>query len=188
MEIYIIRHTRVNVAPNICYGQTDVPLADSFAVEAAEVRKKLPPLNGNVIVYSSPLSRCRKLAEELHQGIIQIDPRLMEFHFGDWELKRWDEIPAIHFKTWAEDFVKLSCPGGESFQDLFSRTAAFWADLCCKPAELVCVVTHGGLIRALFAHLLKIPLEHAMRIDADYGSISKIHLNEYGPRIKYINR
>jgi alpha-ribazole phosphatase len=188
MEIYIIRHTRVNVAPNICYGQSDVSLADSFAAEAAEVRKKLPPLNGKTIIYSSPLSRCRKLAEELHQGTIQFDPRLMELQFGDWELKRWDEIPAIHLKTWAEDFVKLCCPGGESFQDLFKRTAAFWEDLCRQQAESVCVITHGGLIRALFAYLLQIPPEHAMRIDVDYGSVSKIQLNEYGARIKYINR
>jgi alpha-ribazole phosphatase len=188
MEIYVVRHTRVNVAPNLCYGQTDVPLADSFAAEAAEVCKKLPPLNGNVIIYSSPLSRCRKLAEQLHQGPIQFDPRLMEFHFGNWELKRWDEIPAIHLKTWAEDFVNLCCPGGESFQELFTRATAFWEDLRRQTVDLALVVTHGGLIRALFAHLLQIPLEHSMRIDVDYGGVSKIQLNEYGTLIKYINR
>jgi alpha-ribazole phosphatase len=187
MEIYVVRHTRVNIASNVCYGQTDVPLADSFEAEAAEVRQKLPPLTGS-LVYSSPLSRCRKLAEQLHDGIIQFDPRLMEFHFGDWELKRWDEIPAIHFKTWAEDFVKLCCPGGESFQELFTRTAAFWEELRQQHAELALVVTHGGLIRALFAYMLQIPLEHAMRINMDYGGVSKIQLNEYGPIVHYINR
>lgn len=187
MEIYVVRHTRVNIAPNICYGQTDVPLADSFEAEATEVRQKLPSLTGS-LVYSSPLSRCRKLAEQLHQGPIQFDPRLMEFHFGDWELKRWDEIPEIHLKTWAEDFVKLCCPGGESFQELFTRTAAFWEELSQQHADLALAVTHGCLIRALLAHVLPIPFEHAMRINMDYGGVSKIHLNEYGPIVHYINR
>jgi len=42
MEIYLIRHTAVQ-APGICYGHYDVPLADTFATEAAQLRTKLPP-------------------------------------------------------------------------------------------------------------------------------------------------
>ena len=43
MEIYLIRHTSVSVEAGICYGQSDVPVAESFAAEAAQVRAKLPP-------------------------------------------------------------------------------------------------------------------------------------------------
>jgi len=96
--------------------------------------------------------------------------------------------PREPFKTWAEDFVKLCCPGGESFQELFTRTAAFWEELSQQHADLALVVTHGCLIRALLAHVLPIPFEHAMRINMDYGGVSKIHLNEYGPIVHYINR
>jgi alpha-ribazole phosphatase len=42
MEIYLIRHTAVQ-APGICYGHYDVPLADTFAAEVAQLRPKLPP-------------------------------------------------------------------------------------------------------------------------------------------------
>lgn len=33
MKLYLVRHTRVDVPSGICYGQTDVPLADSFETE-----------------------------------------------------------------------------------------------------------------------------------------------------------
>lgn len=187
MEIYIVRHTRVNVAPNLCYGQTDVPLADSFAADADIVRQKLPPLH-ECVVYASPLSRCRKLAEQLYHGRIRYDPRLLELNFGAWEGQRWDTIPEIHLKTWAEDFVNLRCPGGESFQELFTRTAAFWEDLRPQSGALAIVVTHGGLIRALLAHVLHLPAEYAMRLNVDYGGVTKIHLNDDGPIVHYINR
>jgi alpha-ribazole phosphatase len=81
MEAYLIRHTKVAVEPGLCYGQTDVPLAASFEIEAETVKQKLSEPDG-VITYSSPLSRCQKLAKFLHSGTVRIDPRLMEMHFG----------------------------------------------------------------------------------------------------------
>ena len=35
MEVILIRHTSVDVPVGICYGQTDVPLKESFEEEAA---------------------------------------------------------------------------------------------------------------------------------------------------------
>ena len=39
MELYLIRHTSVDVPAGYSYGQTDVPLRDSFETEA-ETEKK----------------------------------------------------------------------------------------------------------------------------------------------------
>ena len=35
MEVTFIRHTSVDVPPGVCYGQSDVPLRDSFEQEAS---------------------------------------------------------------------------------------------------------------------------------------------------------
>jgi alpha-ribazole phosphatase len=43
MLIHLIRHTAV-AAPGICYGHYDVPLADTFAAEAAVLKTKLLPV------------------------------------------------------------------------------------------------------------------------------------------------
>ena len=34
MNIIMVTHTRVNIAPGTCYGQTDVSVADTFQQEA----------------------------------------------------------------------------------------------------------------------------------------------------------
>ncbi len=41
MTIYLIRHTKVAVKPGICYGQSDVGLADSFNKEAKIIQDKI---------------------------------------------------------------------------------------------------------------------------------------------------
>ena len=43
MEVLLIRHTAVEVAPGICYGQTDVPLKSTFEQEAEVVKVRCYP-------------------------------------------------------------------------------------------------------------------------------------------------
>ena len=68
MRLHFIRHTRPDIARGVCYGQSDIPLAASFAEEAEDVRARLTErLEGRTPsrIYSSPLSRCRRLCEAL---------------------------------------------------------------------------------------------------------------------------
>ena len=53
MKIYIVRHTAVGVN-GVCYGQTDVPLKETFESEAEVVKQKLQDLQFDA-VFSSPL-------------------------------------------------------------------------------------------------------------------------------------
>ena len=57
MEIYLVRHTSVDIPAGYAYGQTDVPLRPSFEDEAEAVKKNL---SGHTFdkVWSSPLTRC----------------------------------------------------------------------------------------------------------------------------------
>ena len=43
MEIYLVRHTSVDIPAGYAYGQTDVPPCPSFEDEAEAVKKKLIP-------------------------------------------------------------------------------------------------------------------------------------------------
>lgn len=187
MEVYLIRHTRVGIEAGICYGQTDVPLADSFPIELEQVREKLPKIH-DLTVYSSPLSRCRTLAEGLQLQGVEVDSRLMELNFGTWELQRWDDIGVGDLKAWTTDVVNQRCPDGESYQEQFQRAIAFWEDVAYKHEECVYVVTHGGFIRALLAYLLDIPLEKSLRLGVDFGGVTKIHFMQDVPIVDYINR
>ena len=41
MKIYLVRHTRVDMPAGICYGNSDVALAETFEEEARKVREQL---------------------------------------------------------------------------------------------------------------------------------------------------
>jgi alpha-ribazole phosphatase len=42
MDIYLIRHTSVDVPKGLCYGQSNVSLTKTFEEEAKVIQKKLP--------------------------------------------------------------------------------------------------------------------------------------------------
>ena len=63
MDIYLIRHTQTATDPGLCYGQSDVTLADSFEDETTDLHDKLPEFDEDCKVFSSPLTRCLQLAQ-----------------------------------------------------------------------------------------------------------------------------
>ena len=57
MDVFLIRHTSVDVPSGTCYGHTDVALRPTFPEEAARVKQQLDAYTFDA-VYTSPLSRC----------------------------------------------------------------------------------------------------------------------------------
>ena len=176
MEIYLIRHTAVQ-ASGICYGHSDVPLADTFAAEVAALRPKLPPLPYRV--FSSPARRCVALAEAVATDLT-LDERLREMNFGAWENRLWAELPRAETEPWMADYVTLAPPAGETFGAVQQRAAAFLTELtAAAPAAPTLVFTHGGTIRALVCHCLELRLRNAFRLQVDYASVTRLQL-EHG--------
>jgi len=62
MRLTLVRHTSLQIAPGVCYGQTDVDVAATFMQEVAKTQSKLSGLSFDA-VFSSPLQRCMKLAQ-----------------------------------------------------------------------------------------------------------------------------
>ena len=123
MEVYLIRHTETVSEKGICYGQADVTLLTPFEEQFQKIKQELG--NETMVFYSSPLQRCLQLAEYLTKDVIAIDKRLMEMHFGNWELQPWDTIPKEELNPWMEDFVSVQVPNGESFEILYERVLSF---------------------------------------------------------------
>ena len=86
MNIYLIRHTSVDVPKGLCYGQSDVPLRPTFEIEAAVTKAKIESIHFDM-AYTSPLSRCTRLAQYCGFGDAIRDPRILELNFGDWEMQ-----------------------------------------------------------------------------------------------------
>jgi len=174
MEIFLIRHTTPGIGKGICYGQADVGVKETFLQEADAILPLLPP--HAAMIYTSPLSRCTRLAEHLaraHALPVVRDDRLKELNFGAWELQHWDSIDPAALKPWMDDYVNVPCPGGESYRQLADRAAEFIDSLKTHPHTSVVVVTHHGVIRATSAYLLGISLEEAMSLSFGYGSVTR---------------
>ena len=150
MDLYLIRHPRPTVDVGVCYGRTDMAVEEEHLLEAIQRLQLLLPRNFQV--WSSPLTRCRRLSERLHVEP-RFDDRLMEMNFGAWELKSWDQIERAAIDAWANDPLDFISSGGEFLRDLCTRVAAFLDDVADESVPLV-LVTHAGVMRAAAAHLL----------------------------------
>ncbi|PPQ33722.1 alpha-ribazole phosphatase family protein [Rhodopila globiformis] len=176
MTLLLIRHTAVMGAGGLCYGRTEVPLAASFAAEAAAVRAALHTTLAPQpwTLYASPALRCRLLAETL-DAPVTLDPRLGEVDFGDWDGHAWDDLPRAALDGWCADFVHARPPGGESFKDLIARAEDFVADVARRHADgTVLAVTHAGIIRALLAPRRGLGYADAFSIAVPHGSIHAV--------------
>lgn len=173
MEIYLIRHTKVHNPDKLCYGQSDIQLADNWENDIASLCSKLK-YDDQTAVYSSPFKRCTDLARAISNNDFLQQPELSEMHFGEWEQKGWDSVDQKVLNLWMADFVNYQVPGGESFETMHKRCSSFWEELISSDHEKLFVVTHAGVIRSILAYVLDIPLKNVFQIQVDYGSVSKI--------------
>lgn len=178
MNVYLVRHTAVDVPRGMCYGQTDVPLKDTFPQEAAAVAGRLdaaiPDKSILDAVYTSPLGRCCRLAEFCGYGDALREPRIMEINFGEWEGQNYDLIQDPRLQEWFEDYLHVRATGGESFEDQFNRVSGFLQELKLSGKRDVLCFCHGGvLICAKIISGAITPQEAFSSLD-DYGSVIKI--------------
>lgn len=176
MNIFLIRHTKVDLKEPTCYGASDVPLAVSFINEAEFIKKHLGTEN-DITYYSSPSLRCIQLINHITSKKPIVDARLCEMNFGDWELIPWKDLEKIkEFRNWAENFVKVQTPHGESYTQLYTRSVEFWEEISNSPEKNIVVIAHGGSIRSMLAYLNKIPLKNSFDFPIDFHSITKIEI------------
>lgn len=177
MEIYLIRHTTPDVAKGICYGQTDLDVTETFAGEVQSILPHLPP--GIVAVYSSPLQRCKKLAEALFpQHQVQLHDDLMELNCGTWEMQEWNAIPKTEMQPWLDDFVNVTVPEGESYTQMHSRVINRFEQIA-QQARPAVIVAHGGVLRSILAHITDTPLKESFDVfSCHYGCVVKLFLKD----------
>ena len=168
MQLFLIRHPRPQVAEGVCYGQSDVTLAEDAAAVAARIKPLLP----DAPVYSSPLTRCRLLAQALHPAPV-CDDRLREIHFGAWEMRTWDEIGRPAVDAWVADPLHYAGHGGESIAMLRRRAAAYAAEIAARHDAAVLVV-HAGVMKALAVELLGLPDAAWFSTSFAFGTVSLI--------------
>lgn len=156
MNIYLIRHGRQN--STLC--NVDVELSKEGKEQAELVGKRLVSYDIEA-VYSSQLIRARETADIINKHLDKprmIDERWQEADFGGLTGLTNDELKKKYGEflekraTMTEDIPYPD--GGENCQMVFERSFAALKELVKEPYENVCVVTHGGVLRALLTGIV----------------------------------
>ena len=177
MDIVLIRHPAVAVDAGICYGYSDVPLADNPEVSAAALAMRLATLQVPPprVLLSSPLTRCATVASAMAGDFgcpLSVDDSLKEMNFGTWEQQPWDAIDRTLLDGWAADFHHARDHGGESVAQFVLRVQT-WLDAFAHTRELSppYVVTHAGVIRVIASLALDVPVERALNWSIDMSGV-----------------
>ena len=176
MEVILIRHTAVDVPTGTCYGQTDVPLKSTFEEEAAVTKAALENCGPIDYAYTSPLSRCTRLAAYCGYADAERDPRILELNFGEWEMMLFDDISDPHLQEWYADHINTPVSGGESFMMQYLRVSNFLDELRSKPWQRVAVFAHGGVLVSAQVYAGLVTPEAAFAALPPFGGLVRITL------------
>lgn len=170
-------------------GVQDDPLSETGW---RQMRASVHGMSGWDVVVSSPLQRCAEFAAEVaeHHAIrLEIEPRLAELAFGEWEGCSYDEIRQTQPDAWQaffDDPVNHTPPGGEAMTDFCHRIDAAWDTLVARHrGKHILVVCHGAVMRAIYRKILCTPMEALFSIEVPYACLSRIRRHPEGDRLVF---
>lgn len=183
IRLRLIRHPKPDIAVGICYGRSDIP------ADLTDLRRLVRELAGTSrpdLVYSSPLQRCHHTALAMaSEGWPEpdVDHRVAEMNFGDWEGQRWDDIDRAQIEAWRRNIADHVPPGGESVRDIATRAQHFARDLRERHRTHgrgrmldIVVFTHAGIIQTLPRIWRGEPLSGFSGTKVEYGSTTELLL------------
>jgi probable phosphoglycerate mutase len=165
LPLVFIRHGETDWNRELRFqGQQDVPLNDVGRRQAARNGRATAGIlaSRDWRLVASPLGRSLETmrivlaAAGQPDRSFEIDPALMEAHYGDWEGLTLADVGARHpeaAKAREADKWGYVPPQGESYSMLSERVAV-WLKTLSAPAF---IVAHGGVLRALIHQLAGSP-------------------------------
>jgi phosphoserine phosphatase len=194
-KILLTRHGHVEgITPERFRGRAPLELTARGHREAAAVAQRIAGAWRPHKIYTSPMSRCVATGAAIAAacGIAaEICDDLNDIDYGAWQFKTFADAktqdPAL-FAAWFATPHLVRFPGGESLQDLAARTAdALRMVLTGHPDDIVVLVGHDSVNRALLMELLDQPLSAYWRIAQDPCCLNEIDVAGGTIRIRRIN-
>lgn len=181
-EVVVVRHGEtVWNRESRMQGHLDSPLNEAGVAQAEAIARRLAS-EAFAVLYSSDLGRAYRTAQYIAartgHGIIA-DSRLRERNLGVFQALTRGEAQQIHpaiyhqYQTQGPDYA---VPGGESARQFFDRVMVALTEIAGRfTGRKLVVVTHGGVLDALYRHVLGHPLQGARMstlLNASYNLFS----------------
>jgi broad specificity phosphatase PhoE len=193
-RLLLIRHGEVEAKyQGVFGGKIDMNLSPRGKQQAKKLAEYLEAKTIDAI-YASPMKRVQQtlaptLKASRHEQNIFHD--LREIDFGDWTGLDWLTVRdrfnfAVH--EWLDQIEYPGAPNGESGKTFRARLEPCLREILKKhPGENVAVFCHGGVIRALLAILLDLPLPKTNSFEVEYASITQVALHPHMAEIELLN-
>ena len=214
MAIFLVRHTAPDITPGICYGAANVPVHEiEFARVIPLIESALP---ATALIVTSPLTRCRRLADFLAMNVtgtntreVVVDARLVERDLGRWTGKQWQDIPREEAKAFAANFLDYWPPpvmnddgpvlrgsevaarlgAGESVRAMQTRVEqGFAAAWALAAGRNLVIVAHAGPMAAIIAHWQGEPLRRGIEPSPGCGDVVQLTFADGRQRALIVRR
>lgn len=157
----------------LALGRADPPLTGRGRGQADALAGRLCD-SGAVRIISSPLRRARETATAIAEAVglgVDVDRRLVEMDYGDWDERSFSEFPPEDLARWRKD-ATFAPPGGESLIAVGERVASLCTELIDGP--VVIAVSHVSPIKSAAIWAMDADPLLAWRMHLDVASISRI--------------
>jgi 2,3-bisphosphoglycerate-dependent phosphoglycerate mutase len=186
-RVVAVRHgeTAWNVQTRI-QGQLDIGLNAIGRRQAERLGLALADENLGA-VYASDLQRtldtARAVAEQA--GVpVHTDAALRERGFGTFEGLTWAEVEQQHpdaSRRWRERDASFGPPGGETLAVFYERAVSALTTIAARHrGEHIAIVTHGGVLDALYRAASRIALDAPRTWQLGNASINRVLHGEHG--------
>jgi len=184
VTIDILRHGECEDG-HVFRGSTDVALTPKGFDNMLNVVEQVNT-QWDVII-SSPLKRCLNVAQYVSQQYdaskpvpVQVESDLKELHFGDWEAQPIEDVwqnDTATIEQWMQDPSSMTPKNGEPIKDFYHRVVhAYQKCVLTGKEKRILMITHGGVIRCVFAHILNLPFTQLNTFDVPYAGLSQIKM------------
>lgn len=161
-------------------GSSDIGLGPAAPEQAKRLAGIIAAYHPSV-TFCSPLRRAQLTAEMVSNGTplgeILTEPDLREVDFGRWEGLSFAEIAegdAELVKRWSVWSPEFAFPDGEVTGDFLQRVQTAGDKLAAREEETVLAIAHGGVVRALICHLLRLPARNYLLFDVKPARLTVI--------------
>ena len=184
MKIYLVRHGEtIENVQKINQGHLQGHLSEKGKKQARETAERLKKEKID-LVYCSDLKRTRDTAAEIMNVIkapIHYTKELRELDIGVFSGTPYGTIKEYLQKNNIQDFPNFKPEGGESLNEFQKRLCDFCNKLLIKhKTENILLITHGGVIKNLLLHLLKLDDKYHKHISPEHASIIIVEVGEGG--------
>jgi probable phosphoglycerate mutase len=170
VRLWIVRHGPTEwSAVGRHTGSSDIPLSAEGEREATALRERLAGVRFGLVL-TSPLQRARRTAELAGFADADVEPRAVEWAYGDYEGRTRAEIRR-EVPGWSP-WTHPDMPNGETLDQLAARAAAVVDRVRGSGVSDALLFAHGHLLRMVTVTWIEAGRELAWRLPLEPAHVS----------------